>query len=150
MACLSPADNNYDETLSKLRYANRAKNIKNKLKINEDPKDALLREYQEELQKLKAKLMGQMAVPADFATGVIFEKVKCSNFKYKYGNFSEVSTVVTKKIVSRLRISLSRSPFFTRDQEETFCPHSFKYLECEAAKLCVYKMADAAHSKGTH
>ena len=73
VACLSPADNNYDETLSTLRYANRAKNIKNKPKINEDPKDALLREYQEEIQKLKAMLMGQMAVPADFAAGVIFE-----------------------------------------------------------------------------
>ena len=31
------------------RYANRAKNIKNKPIINEDPKDALLREFQEEL-----------------------------------------------------------------------------------------------------
>ena len=35
VACISPADNNYDETLSTLRYANRAKNIKNKPKINE-------------------------------------------------------------------------------------------------------------------
>ncbi len=56
VACLSPADNNYDETLSTLRYANRAKNIKNKPKINEDPKDAMLREYQQEIQKLKAML----------------------------------------------------------------------------------------------
>ena len=56
VACLSPADNNYDETLSTLRYANRAKNIKNKPKINEDPKDAMLREYQEEIKKLKAML----------------------------------------------------------------------------------------------
>ncbi|XP_067935242.1 osmotic avoidance abnormal protein 3-like [Watersipora subatra] len=60
VACLSPADNNYDETLSTLRYANRAKNIKNKPKINEDPKDALLREYQEEITKLRALLAGQM------------------------------------------------------------------------------------------
>ncbi|CAH1787556.1 unnamed protein product, partial [Owenia fusiformis] len=63
VACLSPADNNYDETLSTLRYANRAKNIKNKPKVNEDPKDALLREYQEEIQKLKAMLMGQVPIP---------------------------------------------------------------------------------------
>ena len=56
VACLSPADNNYDETLSTLRYANRAKNIKNKPKINEDPKDAMLREYQDEIQKLKQLL----------------------------------------------------------------------------------------------
>ena len=48
-----PADYNYDETLSTLRYANRAKNIKNKPKINEDPKDAMLREYQEEIKRLK-------------------------------------------------------------------------------------------------
>lgn len=75
VACLSPADNNYDETLSTLRYANRAKNIKNKPKINEDPKDALLRQYQEEIQKLKAMLMGQMEVPADLTTSGI--KITC-------------------------------------------------------------------------
>ena len=51
-----PADYNYDETLSTLRYANRAKNIKNKPKINEDPKDAMLREYQEEILRLKQQL----------------------------------------------------------------------------------------------
>ena len=56
VACLSPADNNYDETLSTLRYANRAKNIKNKPKINEDPKDALLREFQKEIERLRAQL----------------------------------------------------------------------------------------------
>ena len=39
-----------------LRYANRAKNIKNKPHINEDPKDALLREYQEEIMRLKMAL----------------------------------------------------------------------------------------------
>ncbi|XP_033607244.1 osmotic avoidance abnormal protein 3 isoform X2 [Cryptotermes secundus] len=56
IACLSPADNNYDETLSTLRYANRAKNIKNKPRINEDPKDTMLREYQEEIKKLRQML----------------------------------------------------------------------------------------------
>lgn len=71
VACVSPADNNYDETLSTLRYANRAKNIKNKPKINEDPKDALLREYQEEIKKLKLMLSGQMEVPKDL-TGTMY------------------------------------------------------------------------------
>ncbi len=47
---------NYDESLTTLRYANRAKNIKNKPRINEDPKDALLREFQEEIARLKAQL----------------------------------------------------------------------------------------------
>ena len=38
------------------RWADRAKSIKNKPKINEDPKDALLREFQEEIARLKAHL----------------------------------------------------------------------------------------------
>jgi kinesin family protein 3/17 len=46
IAALSPADYNYDETLSTLRYAARAKAIKNKPIVNEDPKDALLKEYE--------------------------------------------------------------------------------------------------------
>ncbi len=50
---------NFDETLSTLRYANRAKNIKNKPKINEDPKDAMLREFQDEIARLKAQLQGK-------------------------------------------------------------------------------------------
>ena len=41
------------------RYANRAKNIKNKPKINEDPKDALLREFQEEISRLKQALQSK-------------------------------------------------------------------------------------------
>ncbi|KAM7287807.1 kinesin-like protein KIF17 [Ixodes scapularis] len=59
LACLSPADSNYDETLSTLRYANRAKNIQNRPCVNEDPKDALLREYREELERLKQLLTGR-------------------------------------------------------------------------------------------
>lgn len=43
IAAVSPAHYNYEETLSTLRYATRAKHIKNKPKINEDPKDAMLR-----------------------------------------------------------------------------------------------------------
>uniref|UniRef100_A0A8C0GYJ8 Kinesin family member 3A n=1 Tax=Chelonoidis abingdonii TaxID=106734 RepID=A0A8C0GYJ8_CHEAB len=50
------SDYNYDETISTLRYANRAKNIKNKARINEDPKDALLRQFQKEIEELKKKL----------------------------------------------------------------------------------------------
>lgn len=53
IAACSPAHYNYDETLSTLRYASRAKCIKNKPHINEDPKDALLREYESEIKKLK-------------------------------------------------------------------------------------------------
>lgn len=56
IAAISPSDFNYDETLSTLRYASRAKAIKNKPRINEDPKDALLKQYEEEIQRLKEML----------------------------------------------------------------------------------------------
>lgn len=46
IASLSPADINYDETLSTLRYADRAKRIKNKAFVNENPIDKLIRELQ--------------------------------------------------------------------------------------------------------
>ena len=56
MAAISPADYNYEETLSTLRYASRAKSIKNKPVINENPKDALLRKYEEEIIALRESL----------------------------------------------------------------------------------------------
>lgn len=56
VACISPASSNYNETISSLRYADRARNIKNRPKVNVDPKYALLLKYQEEIDRLKAEL----------------------------------------------------------------------------------------------
>uniref|UniRef100_A0A915MQ61 Kinesin-like protein n=1 Tax=Meloidogyne javanica TaxID=6303 RepID=A0A915MQ61_MELJA len=56
IANIGPASYNYEETLSTLRYSSRAKQIQNKPIINEDPKDALLREFQEEIARLKTLL----------------------------------------------------------------------------------------------
>ncbi|KAE8293022.1 Kinesin-like protein KIF3B [Larimichthys crocea] len=56
VANIGPASYNVEETLTTLRYSNRAKNIKNKPRINEDPKDALLRGFQEEIARLKEQL----------------------------------------------------------------------------------------------
>ncbi|KAF9344944.1 kinesin-like protein Klp8, partial [Mortierella sp. AD094] len=56
IAALSPADVNYDETLSTLRYADQAKRIKNKAVVNEDPNAKLIRELKEELLELRSKL----------------------------------------------------------------------------------------------
>lgn len=60
VANIGPASYNYDETLITLRYANRAKNIKNKPRVNEDPKDALLREFQQEISRLKTQLASRI------------------------------------------------------------------------------------------
>ena len=53
IAAIGPADYNTEETLSTLRYASRAKNIKNKPRINEDPKDAMIREFSDEITRLR-------------------------------------------------------------------------------------------------
>ncbi|KAF4525892.1 hypothetical protein B566_EDAN013141 [Ephemera danica] len=56
IAAISPADCNHGETLSTLRYANRAKNIINKPTVNEDPNVRLIRELREEIQQLRCML----------------------------------------------------------------------------------------------
>lgn len=56
IATVSPWCNNYEETLSTLKYASRAKYITNSPVINLDPKDALLKEYELEIVKLKGML----------------------------------------------------------------------------------------------
>lgn len=57
VATVSPAGDNYEETLSTLRYADRAKRIENHAVINEDPNAALIRELREEVDKLKKQLL---------------------------------------------------------------------------------------------
>ncbi|KAI0597324.1 kinesin motor domain-containing protein [Biscogniauxia sp. FL1348] len=61
IAAISPADINYDETLSTLRYADSAKRIKNHAVINEDANARMIRELKEELQLLRSKLGGGVA-----------------------------------------------------------------------------------------
>ncbi|XP_062889418.1 kinesin-like protein KIF1B isoform X3 [Mobula hypostoma] len=79
VAALSPADINYDETLSTLRYADRAKQIKCNAVINEDPNAKLIRELKDEVTRLKDLLCSQ-------GLGDILDNLKeiqNSNHKYK-------------------------------------------------------------------
>ena len=72
IAAISPADINFEETLSTLRYADSAKRIKNHAVVNEDANARMIRELKEELALLRSKLgggtvggVGGVAVPAD-------------------------------------------------------------------------------------
>lgn len=93
IATLSPANYNFEETMSTLRYANRAKNIKNKPKINEDPKDAMLRQYQEEINRLKEALQARKTGEAQIITKVLKKVVK-----------KKVRKVMPRKAVSRQKL----------------------------------------------
>lgn len=75
MICaLSPADINYDETLSTLRYADRAKKIKNKPLVNVDPTELLIQKLKEENERLKASLGGGH-IPSDGGVGMSEEQI---------------------------------------------------------------------------
>ncbi|XP_034232516.1 chromosome-associated kinesin KIF4 [Thrips palmi] len=58
VACVSPADYNFEETLSTLRYADRARHIKNKPIINQDPKAAEILRLQKENNELRLQILG--------------------------------------------------------------------------------------------
>ncbi|XP_062889417.1 kinesin-like protein KIF1B isoform X2 [Mobula hypostoma] len=93
VAALSPADINYDETLSTLRYADRAKQIKCNAVINEDPNAKLIRELKDEVTRLKDLLCSQGLgdildidpMPDDYSgSGIKYLKeIQNSNHKYK-------------------------------------------------------------------
>ncbi|KAF7205075.1 transcript variant X10 [Nothobranchius furzeri] len=82
VAALSPADINYDETLSTLRYADRAKQIRCNAVINEDPNNRLVRELKEEVSRLKDLLYAQGLgdiIETYRASGVDIEGLKLTN-----------------------------------------------------------------------
>ncbi|KAL4456588.1 hypothetical protein ABPG74_000695 [Tetrahymena malaccensis] len=65
IANIGPADYNCDETISTLRYAHRAKSIQNHAQINEDPKQALIKKFQDEISSLKQQLSGLLESGGD-------------------------------------------------------------------------------------
>ncbi|XP_061535285.1 kinesin-like protein KIF16B isoform X2 [Phycodurus eques] len=75
IATVSPAGVNYGETLSTLRYANRAKNIINKPTVNEDTNVRLIRELRAEIARLKALLVqGNQIALLDSPTALSMEE----------------------------------------------------------------------------
>lgn len=58
ISALSPASVNYEETLSTLKYANRAKQIKNAAVVNEDPNERIIKQLREEIENLRKQLSG--------------------------------------------------------------------------------------------
>ena len=57
IACISPADFNFDESLNTLKYANRARNIKNKPVVNKDPHSLQLAALKEQITNLQLQLL---------------------------------------------------------------------------------------------
>ncbi|XP_033632006.1 chromosome-associated kinesin KIF4-like [Asterias rubens] len=62
LACISPADSNMEETLNTLRYADRARQIKNKPIVNRDPQSAELAKLRQQVQQLQVQLLQGMSI----------------------------------------------------------------------------------------
>lgn len=62
IACVSPAEFNFDETLNTLKYASRARNIKNKPIVNRDPNSALIAQLRQQVYELQREVVGYKKV----------------------------------------------------------------------------------------
>ncbi|KAI4530843.1 hypothetical protein MG293_018701 [Ovis ammon polii] len=86
IATISPAADNYEETLSTLRYADRAKRIVNHAVVNEDPNAKVIRELREEVEKLREQLSQAELLPGETLSHCTRNSTemgaKCLNFIY--------------------------------------------------------------------
>ncbi|XP_031354518.1 kinesin-like protein unc-104 isoform X5 [Photinus pyralis] len=111
IAAISPADINYDETLSTLRYADRAKQIVCKAVINEDANAKLIRELKEEIQKLRELLKAEGIEVHEGPDGkVIYEKREVPRTEISRNNkdserIRTVSTSLAEEAVDQLQAS---------------------------------------------
>lgn len=128
IACLSPGANNYHETLSTLRYANRAKNIKNRPRINEDPKDALIRQYQKEIKMLRHILMNQMKISDVHSVPVLPIPTTTTN------DFEEMSST---KPPFRSAVVISKQARLEYEQKINELQHRFDYEHVNNERLQV-------------
>ncbi|XP_072246221.1 kinesin-like protein KIF1A isoform X7 [Leuresthes tenuis] len=114
VAALSPADINYDETLSTLRYADRAKQIRCNAVINEDPNNRLVRELKEEVSRLKDLLYAQGLgdiIETYRATGTDIEGLKyMSDYKNNNNKGQDVNQKDDLSTVTNAMTGMSPSP----------------------------------------
>ncbi|CAG9832572.1 unnamed protein product [Diabrotica balteata] len=95
IAAISPADINYDETLSTLRYADRAKQIVCKAIVNEDANAKLIRELKEEIQKLRELLKQEGIDVCEAKEALGYYEKKNKNTPYWWDE--EIDTAIKQK-----------------------------------------------------
>lgn len=105
IACVSPADYNLDETLSTLRYADRARRIKNKPIVNQDPKSAEINELRKKINQLQVELASQCGTrTCDPAHEKLEEEVRKLNIKLRtttqrYNDALNENTVLSERML---------------------------------------------------
>ncbi|XP_050723709.1 kinesin-like protein unc-104 isoform X4 [Eriocheir sinensis] len=97
VAAISPADINYDETLSTLRYADRAKQIRCNAVVNEDANAKLIRELKEEIQRLRELLKQEGIEVQEAGQGEIKSNTRNDNRPANLGSCQEITKVMNSK-----------------------------------------------------
>ncbi|KAL7734842.1 hypothetical protein ACLKA6_011122 [Drosophila palustris] len=121
IANIGPSNYNYNETLTTLRYAQRAKNIQNQPVKNEDPQDAKLKEYQEEIERLKRLIAPQQQQKLAAAAKKRVKKPKRESVR------RELTDSVTQE-------QQQPTEEYRESEEELSEPESDKENEAEVAK----------------
>lgn len=118
VANVGPASYNVEETLTTLRYANRAKNIKNKPRVNEDPKDALLREFQEKLEIEKRAIVEDHSLVAEEKMRLLKEKEKKMEDLRREKDAAEMLGAKIKAMESKLLVGGKNIVDHTNEQQK--------------------------------
>ncbi|XP_045495500.1 kinesin-like protein KIF13A isoform X4 [Colias croceus] len=105
VATISPAADNYEETLSTLRYADRAKRIVNHAVVNEDPNARIIRELRQEVEALKEML--KHATVCDLSGSPVGEDVH-EKLAQSEHLMKEMSRTWEEKLVETGRIQSER------------------------------------------
>ena len=105
IACVSPADYNLDETLSTLRYADRARRIKNKPIVNQDPKSAEIGELKQRINQLQLELLNQRGtrtcnpIHEELEEEVKKLNVKLRTMTQRYNDALNENTVMCERVL---------------------------------------------------
>lgn len=115
IAAISPADINYDETLSTLRYADSAKRIKNHAVVNEDANARMVRELKEELAQLRSKLGAGGSV----ATGEV-QYPEGTPLEQQFVSIAQADGTIKKVSKAEIQEQLSQSEKLYSDLNQTW------------------------------
>ncbi|XP_069130864.1 chromosome-associated kinesin KIF4A-like [Argopecten irradians] len=132
IACVSPADSNMEETLNTLRYADRARKIKNKPIVNRDPQTEEIMRLKALVQKLQLQLIGGGATCPDSISTIS----SCSSSTSVETAAEELKTLMEKnKELEEENGKLSTELTRAVDQSTNMCEKAIRMeMKCDKLK----------------
>lgn len=111
IACVSPADINFEETLNTLKYANRARNITNKAVVNRDAHASLIASLRREISLLKMQLRCSVD-PEDHRLSITFEGMRMGSSPPRSSSALSGHALPTSMPIEMLQVIESCAAFY--------------------------------------